>query len=79
MQCEGQLDWKEVGTDTRTVNITLPTENIYQFAVAANTLDLSSGMVWATCTVLHNKGLSNFFCPITVSGKSNVCRLISGY
>ena len=61
-QCEGQLDWKEVGNETRTVNITLPTENIYQFAVAANTLEYSSGMVWATCTILHNKG--SCFCDI---------------
>ena len=28
---------------------------MYQFAVAANTEKYSSGMVWATCTILHNK------------------------
>ncbi len=39
----------------RSVNITLPTNNVYQFAVAANTETYSSGMVWATCTILHNK------------------------
>ena len=33
----------------------MPTDNVYQFAVAANTLDYSSGMSWATCTILHNK------------------------
>lgn len=36
--------------------MTLPTTDIYQFAVSANTRAYSSGMVWATCTILHNKG-----------------------
>ena len=54
-QCEGQLDWLTVDKSNHTVNVTLPTENVYQFAVAANTLDYSSGMSWATCTILHNK------------------------
>ena len=63
-QCEGQLDWKEVGNETRTLNVTLPTENIYQFAVAANTARYSSGMVWATCTILHNKGMNFNYCVL---------------
>ena len=54
-QCEGQLDWLTVGKNNHTVNVTLPTDNVYQFAVASNTLDYSSGMSWATCTILHNK------------------------
>ena len=55
LQCEGQLDWIEVSSSTRSYNVTLPSENVYQFAVAANTEKYSSGMVWATCTILHNK------------------------
>ena len=54
-QCEGQLDWIEVPSSTRSYNVTLPSENVYQFAVAANTEKYSSGMVWATYTILHNK------------------------
>ena len=54
-QCEGQLSWQNVEKQNRTVNITVPTDNVYQFAVAANTRTYSSGMVWATCTILHNK------------------------
>ena len=54
-QCEGQLDWLTVDKSNHTANVTLPTENVYQFAVAANTLDYRSGMSWATCTILHNK------------------------
>lgn len=36
--------------------MTVPDENkIYQFAISANTETASSGMVWASCTVIHNK------------------------
>lgn len=36
----------------------LPHDNItYQFAVAANTESTSSGMAWATCTLIHGKGM----------------------
>jgi len=45
-----------VANATQSVNISLPTENVYQLAVSANTLETSSGMVWVTCTILHNKG-----------------------
>ena len=54
-QCRGYLDWVDVVREQRTVNITLPTPDVYQFAVAANTRAASSGMVWATCTILHDK------------------------
>lgn len=36
--------------------MTLPTPDVYQFAVAANADRVSSGMIWATCTILHDKG-----------------------
>jgi len=45
-----------VSSSTQSVNVTLPTENVYQFAVSANTDKFSSGMVWVTCNILHNKG-----------------------
>ena len=54
-QCQGFLDWVNVVPEQKTMNITLPTPDVYQFAVAANTRQWSSGMVWATCTILHNK------------------------
>ena len=30
-------------------------KKVYQFAISANTARASSGMVWASCTVIHNK------------------------
>jgi len=45
----------DVPATVRMKNVTMKTEGIYQFAVAANTRQYSSGMVWATCTILHNK------------------------
>lgn len=37
-------------------NITVPEpEKVYQFAIAANAARASSGMVWASCTAIHNK------------------------
>ncbi len=56
-QCNGYLDWRDVDADVRTLNVTLPTSDVYQFAIAANTRAVSSGMVWATCTILHDKGI----------------------
>ncbi len=40
----------------QSVNVTLPADTVYQVAVAANTELASSGMVWSTCTILHDKG-----------------------
>ena len=54
-QCDGQLDWETVNKTQMSLNVTLPTNHVYQFAVAANTQKYSSGMIWATCTILHNK------------------------
>ncbi len=50
------MEWEEVPRDIRMKNVTLQKDGIYQFAVAANSKRLSSGMVWATCTILHDKG-----------------------
>ena len=57
-QCEGFLQWEEVQRGVRIRNVTLETDGIYQFAVAANSGRKSSGMIWATCTILHDKGIS---------------------
>lgn len=54
-QCEGQLDWQTVEKQKHSLNVTLPNKNVYQFAVSANTGDVSSGMTWATCTIIHNR------------------------
>ncbi|XP_034948371.1 cytokine receptor [Chelonus insularis] len=55
-QCTGYLDWVHVSKNTTIHNITVPDpRKVYQFAVSANTEKGSSGMVWASCTVIHNK------------------------
>lgn len=35
--------------------MTVEDDKPYQFAVSANTHNASSGMVWASCTILYNK------------------------
>ncbi|CAB0032240.1 unnamed protein product [Trichogramma brassicae] len=55
-QCQGYLDWKHVPSDTLIHNVTVPDpKRVYQFAISANTDHGSSGMMWASCTVIHNK------------------------
>ncbi|KAJ8664784.1 hypothetical protein QAD02_006446 [Eretmocerus hayati] len=55
-QCSGYLDWVHVSKSTRMHNITVPDPTkVYQFAISANTARGSSGMMWASCTVIHNK------------------------
>ena len=49
------MDWRDYPSSVRIANITLPTSDVYQFAVSANTHEASSGMVWATCTILHDR------------------------
>jgi len=58
--CEGFLDWEEVpigdsSLETVIHNITLPDGGNYQMAIAANTNTHSSGLVWATCTIIKNR------------------------
>lgn len=52
---QGTLNWTRVPRDVTIQNITVPDEKIYQFAISANTENESSGMVWASCTVIHNR------------------------
>ncbi|XP_011299826.1 cytokine receptor [Fopius arisanus] len=55
-QCTGFLDWVHVSSSTTIYNMTVPQpRKVYQFAISANTRYASSGMVWASCTVIHNK------------------------
>nr|XP_050852109.1 uncharacterized protein LOC127064705 [Vespula vulgaris]XP_050852110.1 uncharacterized protein LOC127064705 [Vespula vulgaris] len=55
-QCTGFLDWVHVSKNTTIYNMTVPdAKKVYQFAISANTKKGSSGMVWASCTVIHNK------------------------
>merc|ERR1719507_1008128 len=58
--CDGFLDWEEVpigdsNLETVIHNITLPDGGNYQMAIAANTKTHSSGLVWATCTIIKNR------------------------
>nr|CAD7434957.1 unnamed protein product [Timema monikensis] len=57
-QCKGLLDWTHVSKNITIHNVTVPDDRIYQFAISANAKKSSSGMVWAACTVIHNKGIS---------------------
>ncbi|XP_058807695.1 cytokine receptor isoform X2 [Phymastichus coffea] len=55
-QCQGYLEWIHVPKHSRVHNITVPDpKRVYQFAISANTKYASSGMMWASCTVIHNK------------------------
>lgn len=53
---QGYLNWTHVPKNVTIKNITVPEDKIYQFAIAANSKTESSGMVWSSCTVIHNKG-----------------------
>lgn len=54
-QCTGFLNWTHVPSNVTFKKIHFPEDKIYQFAISANTKNASSGMVWASCTVIHNK------------------------
>ncbi|VVC44107.1 Hypothetical protein CINCED_3A018202 [Cinara cedri] len=68
-QCNGYMNWVHIPSSESCYNVTLVDHmKIYQFAISANSKVLttnsnslsqpilsSSGMVWASCTVLHNK------------------------
>ncbi|KRT84462.1 Fibronectin domain-containing protein [Oryctes borbonicus] len=56
-QCNGYLNWIVVPATTREYNITVKEEYTTQFAISANNGSSSSGMVWATCTLIHNNKL----------------------
>jgi len=53
---QGFLNWTHVPSNETFKKIHVPEDKIYQFAISANTRNASSGMIWASCTVIHNKG-----------------------
>ncbi|KAK3917504.1 Cytokine receptor [Frankliniella fusca] len=53
--CSGYLNWTHVSSNITIKNMTVEDDKPYQFAVSANTRNSSSGMVWASCTILYNK------------------------
>lgn len=54
-QCNGLVDWIHLPADVTKHNFTINSTNGYQFAISANSNSSSSGMIWASCTALHNK------------------------
>lgn len=66
------MNWMHIPSSESCYNITVSDHmKIYQFAISSNSqstlksdITSSSGMVWASCTVLHNKSIyipSNLF------------------
>ncbi|CAG7785921.1 unnamed protein product [Allacma fusca] len=58
-QCNGLLEWDSVPADggNKVIYHNLPHHEIevYQFAVSANSADMSSGIVWASCSLMADK------------------------
>lgn len=68
------MNWMHIPSSESCYNITVSDHmKIYQFAISANSqssskstditslyqpTSISSGMVWASCTVLHNKSIN---------------------
>lgn len=53
--CNGVLNWTVVSNNVTEKNITLTEDKAYQFAISANTINSSSGMMWAHCTVFPDQ------------------------
>ncbi|KAL6961666.1 Fibronectin type 3 domain [Sarracenia purpurea var. burkii] len=53
--CSGSLDWTHLTADTCRQNFTLDSTVGYHFAISANSLNSTSGMTWALCTIIHDK------------------------
>ncbi|EFA12822.1 cytokine receptor [Tribolium castaneum] len=56
-QCNGMLNWTVVSSNTTSKTMIVEKNKIFQFAISANTHNGSSGMLWASCTVIHNKNM----------------------
>ncbi|XP_063237543.1 cytokine receptor [Bacillus rossius redtenbacheri] len=57
-QCKGFLDWIHVPKNENVKLLHVPNNNnTYQFAISVNSEKASSGMVWASCTVIHNQSI----------------------
>lgn len=60
--CKGIIDWIHVGKEFTRRNITMrDVKKFYKFAIAANLESgQSSGMVWSSCVIFHDKSKKNF-------------------
>lgn len=56
-QCDGRLQWERVPASLTARNFTVTEDKIYQFAISANGYGTSSGMVWASCTIIPNTAI----------------------
>ncbi|XP_063928126.1 cytokine receptor-like isoform X1 [Zophobas morio] len=54
-QCTGLLNWKVVSNKTTAVDMKVNKNQIFQLAIAANTKDSSSGMLWSDCKIKYYK------------------------
>lgn len=52
-QCNGYLEWESFTANVSKHNFSININDSYQFAISANTQRSSSGMHWASCTVLR--------------------------
>lgn len=53
--CTSFLNWTHLEAGTSKHNFTAKPQVGYQFAISVNSVNSSSGMLWALCTVLHNQ------------------------
>lgn len=55
-RCLGYLQWLEIPPNLTSYNVPVPTADIYQFAISANTKQGSSGMIWTSCSIIPMNG-----------------------
>ncbi|CAH1153652.1 unnamed protein product [Phaedon cochleariae] len=54
-QCKGRLNWVTVPKNTSKYNVSI--NDLYQFAISANSHGSSSGMLWAECTFVTSNAV----------------------
>lgn len=57
-QCNGQIYSKKIPPSDTIAYIDVDESKVFQFAISANAGHLSSGMVWASCTIIPGRALS---------------------
>lgn len=55
--CNESLEWRKTELNTSSIVLNLDAGNVYQFAVAAQTVDKASEMHWTTCVIPVSKEL----------------------
>ncbi|CAG9855530.1 unnamed protein product [Phyllotreta striolata] len=74
--CDGLLNWTVIPNHLTKYNVTVrPTNQVYQFAIAANGANGSSGMLWSSCTLLTNRRVQKINQVIIKSGGPNFIEL----